>query len=320
VDLSGLAVPASFSDTVVLSATSIDPSATGFGGITFGNGSGTLLAILHKGSSTSQIVGVPATRDVKGRVNGFDAGSANVLLDLNYSAGGILQGSDGILWYGEGDSSDKRIIQRKPDGTTFEQTIPFAASPGGPRDCSFGPGETCLVMAKFNSDYFYVANLTATQEGFWQIGQWQTHSYRGETPLALEFWPDNDGSGDLMLFNGELVLLDGSGGNFWQPPFGWSRKKRLVATGLDVHSICHDPETGDLLYADKTGQIHQVEVIQDFPGFSPTADRDNSDTVDSNDLLSVLKWRGYTDLTGDGKWDHQDLFVLMSVWQWRTWH
>jgi len=317
VALSGLAVPSTFADSVVLAAVEIDPQATGLGAVTFGNDPQTLLLILHKGDSASQLVELGASRNAKGKPIGFDTTSPGILAELGHSGGALLQGSDGILWYGEGGSEDKRIIQRKPGGTTHVQTIPFAASPGGPRDYDFGPGQTSLVMAKLNASYLYMADLSKRTDGFWDIGAWKRHSYRGAAPEALAYWPHPGGPGDLMLLAESLFLLDGSGGSFWTPPFLATGKSRTIATGLDVRFLGRDPVSGDLYYSDSLGQLHQVEGLQDYPGFSPSADLNNDDSVDSEDLLEALTWRDFRDLTGDGHWTHLDLCLFGFFWQWK---
>ncbi len=317
VTLSGLSVPSTYGDHVILTPEAIDPQATGIGGVTFSNDQGSFFVTLHRGESESQIVSIPVDRNTKGKVTGFDVTSAQVIATLGHSGGPLLQGSDGILWYGEGNWKDKRIIQRKPDGTTFEQTIPFAASPGGPRDYDFGPNQTSLVMAKLNTSYLYVASLTKKTDQFWQIGTWLTHCYRGATPQALSFWPDTDGPGDLMLYATDLILLDGSGSSFWTSPFHATGKTRFVATGVEIAHLCHDPISGDLFYSDSTGQVHLMEGLEDYPGFSPTADFNNDDSVDANDLLRALAGKASPDLSGDTTWNHLDWWSLSSFWQWK---
>lgn len=317
VSLTGVVVPSTFGDHVVLTPQEVDSQATGIGDVTFGNDPGNLLLLLHQGESQSQIASIPVNRNNKGKVSGFNPNASQVIATLGHSGGPLLQGADGVLWYGEGNTQDKRIIQRKPDGTTFEQTIPFAASPGGPRDYDFGPGQNSLIMAKRNTSYLYVASLTKRADQFWQIGTWQTHCYRGPAPQALAFWPDPEGPGDLMLFATDLNLLDGSGSSFWTSPFRATGKTRSIATGMETTFLCRDPLTGDLFYSDSSGQVHLFEGVSDYPGFSPRADLNNDDFVDANDLIRALAGQVYPDLSGDTNWNHQDLWVLGSFWQWK---
>jgi hypothetical protein len=317
VTLNGLSVPSTYDDHVVLTPGAIDSQATGIGGVTFGNDPGTFFLILHKGDSQSQIVSIPANRNSKGKTIGFDVTSKQVITTLGHSGGPLLQSSDDILWYGTGNTQDKRIIQRKLDGTTYEQTIPFAASPGGPRDYDFGPNQSCLMMSKRNTSYLYVASLTKKTDQFWQIGAWQTHSYRGAAPQALAFWPDSAGPGDLMLYATDLVLLDGSGSSFWTSPFRATGKKRVIATGAEIAFLCRDPVSGNLLYADSAGLVHVMEGLEDYPGFSPAADFNNDDSVDAIDLHRALAGKASPDLSGDAKWDRLDWWTFGSFWEWK---
>ena len=254
--LYGFALPASWVDTILIDMASLVSDATALGAIDFESGENKLIIIVHRDGG-SRIIKVPVTRDGSNNITGFNTGSIDIIADIEYSKGGILEDSDGMLWYSRGNDC-QYLIQRKPDGTTFEQNIEISSG-SGPNDFDFAPEISTLVLSVENSFCIWKCPLTLNGNGFYELGS-MTKLLHILCSL-VKVWPMEKTTLPGLMCG--VNLYEGSE-QLWNGETTSGAAYQTIANSLDIVRYCRDDVTGDMLYVDSSGNIHRVDGMEAY--------------------------------------------------------
>lgn len=263
--------------------------------------------IVHgSGTNPSRIVSAPVYRNQNGHVVVIDTASVETIADVAGSYGGLLQGTNGILWYAKNPASSLTIVQRKPDGSTFEQNMP-SLNNDGPQDFDFGPDNT-LVVVRNDGFRVYRWTLTKNASGFWVLGSsYQLLPSGGTHGKVL---PRENGERDYLIECGGTFELYHGDKTLWSGGTE-SLQSTVVAQGLRVNGFCRDPLTNDIFYTDKSKGLHRLDGVQELMATTPQRWYIRAHLMGLTSLTTVQK--NAADYNGDGKVDIADLVKMVLM-------
>ncbi len=268
VNFAAFAVPARYSETVLLDTTNVWPAPNHPTGMALSaDGRHLLLMLAVWGTDQlmrGRVAQVPLVRDAQGRITGLEVAAVTNLCELSQASSHALrQGGDGTLWYGPRNSGSPYLFQRTPAGTVFTHSLSNSAL-GGPVDLQFLPGQGSLVIAQSGAYSLQRYDLVVS-------GGVTTPVYKGSFGFsapayirAFDFWLEGASVFALIYqANGELWLMQAPAGAF-EDASGARIDSALVANAFDIQALAHDPISGEVLVLDDAGKIQRLAGCLDF--------------------------------------------------------
>jgi hypothetical protein len=166
------------------------------------------------------------------------------------------------------------LVQRKPDGTTFEQTVSNLRNFDvvcqmktlGMR--SSAGLQDVLVGTQNDNNCVWERTLTKNGDGFYEVGASSTKVLHKQVSLG-KIWPAAKWLRPGYLarygndFNAWLELYPGSDA-LWAGQNTQLSCSQILMTTTNIGWICHDPQTGHFLYTDSQTYIHRVKGMESY--------------------------------------------------------
>ncbi|MBM4113084.1 MAG: hypothetical protein FJ253_06880 [Phycisphaerae bacterium] len=275
------------------------------------------------------IYSVCLVRDGNGHIIGLDCDAPEYFASSPQIDGGLDFAPNGTILYTTYSSNTMGEILPGQSGPTTALDLDgygIAPSTGTLRVVPAGfPGAGRLKICSYSANRWYDCTLFPVGDGLWDISvdpdSIQLTEFDAGGPEGIAYVP----IGSAAFPVPSVLISMYSSSQIWSFEIDSNgdpivETKRIFVTGLaGTEGAAIDPVTGDFLFSQFGSGFDHVFRVSGFAQPPCTADFDDSNTVDGDDLGTLLgDWNTTTgsqaDLNGDGLVDGDDLGTLLGQW------